>query len=194
LKSTFNYIFLLIFAMSVVFITSCEKPASEMEYGFPLIYMPQASLITGGLDNNYPVPSADTVSPNYRVDEVSGKIYITLGVYRSGLQELAAFSVDVYSKTDTATTLTSDSIVAYSAVLPSDVYSFPSTVSVEDGKREKTFYLTLDGNKLNTDYPELLGRTLVVAIGLRNPSKYELNQSLAATIILIKSDAFMPMP
>lgn len=180
----------ILFIAAMFSLISCEKDANEIEYGFPVIYMPQASIFSGGLNNDYPVPGPNSISPNYVVDSVNHNVEITLGVYRAGLQVLEAFSVEVFVNADTLTSIFADSLYANSALLPADLYTFPSTVSVEAGSREAVFKLTLDQAKLNSDYAALKGKKLVVAIGIKNPTKYELNPSLSTTIVLIDSNLF----
>jgi hypothetical protein len=186
-RRTFHQI--LIFA-ALFFMVACEKDANEIEYGNPLIYMPQAAIFSGGLNNNYPVPGPNTVQ-NYRIDSINNKVDIYLGVYRAGLQALEAYSVEVYANNDTLNSLIADSVFANAAPLPESVCSFPSTVSVVDGEREKTFYLTIDKAKLNSEYAELKGKTLVYVVGIKNPTNYELNPNLSSTVILINSVNFI---
>jgi hypothetical protein len=178
-------IYQILFIASIFFIVSCEKDANEIEYGFPLVYMPQSTIFSGGLNNDYPVPGPNTVK-NYSVDSINKKVNITLGVYRAGLQKLEPFTVEVYANKDTLNSLMADSVYVNSAPLPDDVYSFPANVSVESG-RETTFNLTLDKGKLNSNYAALKGKKLVIAIGIKNPSKFELNKALSTTIVLIDS-------
>jgi hypothetical protein len=180
--------------LTSVFFSACDKADSELEYGFPLIYMPQSTMFSGGLSNNYQVPGGSTIHPNYSIDDATGNVNIILGVYRAGLQELEQFTVEIYSRVDTVNQIVTDGIVTNGALLPADLYSFPSTATVTGGSRETTFHLTLDGAKLNSNYPELAGKTLIVAIGLRNPSKYKLNEALATTVVLINANSFMPLP
>jgi hypothetical protein len=194
MKALMKYKFFLLTLVAIIFISSCEVPDSEIEYGFPLIYMPQASVLSGGLNNNYPVPGGNNRYPNYHLDSISGQIDIVLGVYRAGLQKLEEFSVDIYSNIDTINQIISNNIIANAAILPADLYSFPTNVTVTDGNREMIFYLTVDGAKLNSDYPELAGKTLLVAIAIQNPTKYELNHSLSTTIVRINANSFMPLP
>jgi hypothetical protein len=178
-------IYQILFIASIFFVVSCEKGANEIEYGFPLVYMPQSTIFSGGLNNDYPVPGPNPVK-NYSVDSINKKVNITMGVYRAGTQKLEPFTVEVYANKDTLNSLIANSVYVNSAPLPEDVYSFPATVSVENG-RESTFNLILDKGKLNSNYVGLKGKTLVVAIGIKNPSNYELNKALSTTIVLIDS-------
>jgi hypothetical protein len=182
-----------VFAICSIFL-SCEEADSGKEYGFALVYMPQSTMLSGGYNNDYPVPGGFDRFPNYTYDSVSQSIKVILGVYRSGLQKLEEFTVEVYSDVDTTNQIISDSVIANAALLPTDVFSFPSTATVKSGSRETIFYLTIDGAKLNNDYPSLAGQTLLVTIGIRKPTKYSLNEKLSKTVILINSGVFMTMP
>jgi len=63
---------------------ACDKGAGTADYGFAYIYMPQATG-SGGLDNNYYVPSGEGVyTYQFRVDSVRNELKILLGVSRSG--------------------------------------------------------------------------------------------------------------
>jgi hypothetical protein len=186
-----KYLIAAVFLISLI--TSCEKADSEKDYGFPVIYMPQSTMYSGGLDNNYPVPGPNTSVPNYTVDNASGKVNIVLGVYRAGTQALEEFAVEVYDRADTATTVVNSQTIDTGTLLPNDVYSFPSTVNVTGG-REATFHLTVDAAKLISNHPELAGKKLIVAIGIKNPTKFTLNQKLATTIVVIDSNSFLAPP
>lgn len=192
MKNPNKLVYIVVAAFLLSFMISCEESDSEKEYGFTLIYMPQTTVFSGGADNNYPVPSGDTLNPNYIVN--GSNIDIVLGVYRAGLQSLNEFTVDIYADVDTASMIVNDNLIENAAVLPADTYTFPASVAVPDGTRETTFFLTVDGAKLASNYSELAGKKLIVAIGLKNPSKYELNESLAKTIVVIDSNSFMSTP
>ena len=61
-------------------ISSCEKAASDKDFGFSKIYMPQAIFKSGGTSNNYPVPSgSDSSTYNYLVEAKDKKLNIILG-------------------------------------------------------------------------------------------------------------------
>ncbi|MFA9391582.1 MAG: hypothetical protein ACERKD_17365 [Prolixibacteraceae bacterium] len=179
-------IYPILIVFTLFYMISCDEDPNDIEYGFPLIYMPQSTMLSGGLNNNYPVPGPNTISPNYSIDS-DNKINVVLGVYRSGLQSLEAYSVDVYSNADTLNYLIDTTLYTNRAILPADVYSIPESIAVVNGERETTFYLVIDKAKLVSNYQSLKGQTLVTAIGIKNPSKYELNKALCTTVVLIDS-------
>ena len=81
-----NIIFSIILLTVIVYI-SCIKGDNQKAWGISKIYMPQASILDGGMTNNYPVPLNNGIN-NYLLDTVKNTIDIDLGVYRSGLEAL----------------------------------------------------------------------------------------------------------
>jgi hypothetical protein len=180
----------LLIAFSLFFFTACEKSDSEKEWGIAQIYMPQASIQSGGLNNNYVVPyGTNEFDKNYTIDSSGGKndINVILGVYRSGLQALEAYSVNIVTRPDTVDQLIDNGVIQNAVRLPDNMYSIPSSISVSDGQREATFYLTIDRNKLLADPDTFGGKTLVLAVGISDPSRYDLNISLSTTIVIVKN-------
>jgi hypothetical protein len=187
-----KYLIAAVFLISLI--TSCEKADSEKDYGFPVIYMPQSTMFSGGLDNNYPVPGPNTRFPNYTINSATGKVDIVLGVYRAGTQALEEFTVDIYTRIDTATQIVNDGVIADASLLPEDLYTLPASVSVTSGNREAIFYLTLDAEKLKSNYSALAGKKLLLAVGIKNPTKFTLNQKLSTTIVVIDANSFLAPP
>ena len=165
-------------------LSSCEEADSEKEWGIAKVYMPQAA-IKSGSHSNYEVPSGtNEFNKNYFIE--NNEINVVLGVYRSGLQALESFSVEVGVNADTLNQLIADGTLSNTAALPSDAYALPPNLTVPDGAREEIFYLEIDREKLLTDYPSLAGMSLAVAVRIANPTKYELNKSLSTTIVIVK--------
>lgn len=183
---------MLIAAVSIL-VYSCGPDDNEKEWGNTKVYMPQAAILNGGLNNNYPVPLNNNASTqNYSIDESTNTLRIFLGVYRSGLQKLEAFSVEV--GVDHAATTSAAAAQSRGIELPAEVYSLPSTASVADGERETIFYLDVDLNKLASDYSGYAKNKLVLVVGISNPSKYELNENLSKTIVIIDGGTFLGAP
>src|SRR5581483_12380194 len=79
---------------------SCKKDDSKLDYGYSKIYMPQAIFKSGGVNNNYPVPSGtDSSTYNYEVDTKANRLNVILGASLSG-PGTGAFSVDVKADND----------------------------------------------------------------------------------------------
>ena len=184
MKTIFRIICISALATASLVFYSCEEPASEQDWGIAKVYMPQASLQSGS-SHNYVVPSGDNeFDKNYNLDNNS--LNVVLGVYRSGLQPLEGFSVEVGTRADTVNQLINDGVLTGAILLPADAYELPATISVPGGEREATFYLSIDRAKLLADHPEAAGMDLVLAVNIANPSRYELNQSLSTTIVIIR--------
>ncbi len=186
--------YFLIILLSILFINSgCDKDDSDIQWGNSKIYMPQASLLDGGLSHRYPVPfNSDWVAKNYTYDSTTQVINVVLGVYRSGLQDLEPFSVDVF--VDENTSAQEAENTGRGVVLPKELYSLPNKVNVEKGERETIFFLTVDLKKLQEIYPAYATRRLVLTVGISNPSKYELNEALSKTTIVVNTSSFLDPP
>lgn len=171
---------------------ACEDDADK-KWGIAKIYMPQSSILNGGINHHYPVPlNNNAATDNYIIDEETGTLQIVLGVYRSGLEELDAYSVKVSADAGaTAELITS---VNRGVILPADVYTLPEKISVSIGSREAIFCLSVDLNKLIADYAELANKKLCLSVAISEPDRYELNESLCRTDIIIDGPSFLPAP
>ncbi len=169
--------------LSAVMFSSCEK---ESEWGVRKVYMPQAA-INNNTNHEYYVPMSGQQNDNYSISD--GKLNVFLGVYRSGQGDLQSYTVDVYYDADASTSAASTS--ADRVVLSADYFTIPATVTVEDGSRQNTFYLTIDLEKLKADHPEYNTKMMVVAVGIANPTKYELNEDISKTIVVIDGSKFI---
>ncbi|MDP4289614.1 MAG: DUF1735 domain-containing protein [Bacteroidota bacterium] len=186
-------IFYFITLLTVFVYLSCDKGDNQKPWGISKIYMPQASIMNGGSTNIYAVPLNNGIN-NYAVDTVKNTIDIDLGVYRSGLETLNSFTVKVAADVDTTNSIIAGGSIANAALLPADVYSIPSSITVPDGKREATFHLTIDRAKLIANYGSYYNKKLVLTVRISNPTRYELNQSLSRTVVVINAATFMPVP
>lgn len=174
-------------------LVSCEIDDSEKNWGATKIYMPQAAIVNGGMDNLYYVPFSGSPTQNYIIDEETNTLNIALGVYRSGLHELEAYSVKVFVDDDATNEAVSNSASA-AAVLPADVYSLPEEIHVPHGEREATFFLSIDLDKLIDSFEGQNPARIVLTVGIKDPSRYELNESLSKTTIMISGPTFLPVP
>ncbi|MDR0542432.1 MAG: DUF1735 domain-containing protein, partial [Dysgonamonadaceae bacterium] len=194
MKKIWNRIWMLGgFVFAAGLLISCEEDDSKKEWGFAKVYMPQAALLDGGISNNYPVPfPGNNGTLNYELDTINNLLHITLGVYRSGLQALESFSVKVDA--DDAATAIAVANTAKGVALPQNCYAIPGEITVPNGKREAIFKMTVDMGKLIAEHGELGKKQLVAVVGISNPSKYELNEALAKTAVVINASHFMPTP
>ncbi len=163
-------------------LAACEGDG-DADYGYGYVYMPQA-VSTGGLDNSYAVPSgAGEFTYNFRVEE--DRVKVILGVLRAGkIEDGRGFTVSV---------VTSEAASAAAAaqfggeVMPASIYALPQAVAVEDGQSGATFYLSIDAAALKSGAYD--GRKLVLAVGIENPSAYELAKSGTTTAVVLDVDA-----
>lgn len=158
-------------SLMIVTLFSCGEADSEKEWGSARIYMPQA---TYG-NNKYIVPNGGTIAQHNLNYAVSGdRVNIFLGVYRSGLMALEAYSVKI--------NWSNPSQAGYTC-LPEGVFTLPEQVSVISGNREKTFYLSVDLNFLRDNK----GTNYSLAVSLSDPTNYSLNTDVSTTFVLINT-------
>lgn len=185
---------LIIAVITGALVGSCEKAASEKEFGFSKIYMPQAIFKSGGTTNNYPVPSGtDSSTYNYLVDTKDKKLNIILGAALSG-RNSSGFAVDIKVNNDTVQQLFTANVLdtALYRLMPASMYSLPAKMEVEPGSLSGTFYLSVDIAALKQD--EYAGKLLVLAVQLANPDRYELNNAVSTTLVIIDVNALVIGP
>jgi len=188
MKGIWNKITTLFFIFALFGLNSCEKDDNAKEWGNAKIYMPQAAMLDKGLSHDYPVPLK--VTKNYGIDSTTNLLHVYLGVYRSGLQPLQSYSVQIY--VDAAATNDALSGIDEGVALPSDVYSLPDEAVVPDNERETGFDLIVDLNKLTEKYISYATKKIVLVVGISNPSKYVLNEALCKTTVIIDGAFFLP--
>lgn len=191
----------IVFLLLYIFFTalvSCRKDDSKREFGFSKIYMPQAILKSGGVNNNYPVPSGtDSSTYNYIVDTIDKKIDITLGAALSG-PGAEAYSVDIIVDNDTIQALFNNKTLdtALYKLLPASMYTLPTSLNVPEDRKSGTFDLSIDIAQLKSN--TYAGKYLVVAVKLVNSTKqetkYELNTALSTTIVVVDVNALVIGP
>lgn len=174
-------------AATLLSLAACEE---QEDWGIKKIYMPQASMLNGGLTNEYPVPMPSLPVDNYRIDK-SGMLDVILGVYRSGKGDLRSYQVEVF--VDEEATARAVAATDRGIALPRELCTLPDRVSVPDGDRQETFDLQIDLPRLIEEYPEYNKNRMIVVVGIRNPSRWELNESLSRTTVIVEGSAFLPV-
>jgi hypothetical protein len=168
-------------------LTACENGDGNSEYGIPVLYMPQA-MSGGGMDNTYAVPSGDgEFTYNFKIDMSRKQLDIILGVLRSGLLSNSPYTVDVISSWDTTLQIAQSGSIENAVVMPEEIFTIPSQVSVPGDKSGETFYLSVSLDALERN--EYTGKNLMIIIGLANPSRYELHAQKASTVVVVNVDA-----
>lgn len=169
----------------------CEPTDANKDYGFPKIYIPQATVT--GLDNTYPVPNGPfNQNVAYTCYYEDGKLNIALGVVRAGaLADQKAFTVDLsVSQSETDRKLSSYSEAGTPAMaLPVDLCSIPGKISVPAGDNTGTCYLSVDFEKLALRMDELVEddvyKLLVLGLEISNPTEYYLSETNTSVVVVI---------
>lgn len=185
---------LLLFIVTLI-MYACRKDDSKLEYGFSKIYMPQSSntgklnyLVPGFANNNSPT------SANYEIDTVNKKINILLGASLSGTKT-DAYSVDIAVNTDSIQKLIKSGIYGPDYMLmPASLYTIPSKLDVP-ASGSNSFNLSIDIKQLIQNRDLFLGKHLLLAVKIINPSKYELDVPKSTTIVdYVFSDKLIGYP
>lgn len=188
-----QFFFLSIAFATILFFGGCEKEAGSLDYGAPVIYMPQSLQSGTSTSIVYNVPTGyDAATYNFVIDTPNNKLDIILGVLRSGKVANDAFSVAILTNPDTVTAAIANGSLVGSpdptdsiVLLPSSAYSLPATVSVPSGSNQATFYLSVDIGQLQA----LSGKKAALAVYLDKPTTYPLNPANSETIVVIDVNA-----
>lgn len=178
-------------AAAALLIAACGKSDSKKDYGFPLIYIPQATVT--GLDNSYPVPlgpfGQNSVYTCYYRD---GRLNVAFGVVRAGaIANASGFTVDFrVSQAQTEAKLASlTEAGSYAQALDPSLCQIPSTISVEAGKNTGTTYLGIDLTALAARRESIWNGEayplLVLGVEIANPTAYELAEENTAAVLLL---------
>jgi hypothetical protein len=185
---------LILLSITCVITVSCSKDDSKKEYGFSKIFMPQAVINSGGVDNNYIIPSGtDSSTYNYYVDTKTNKLSVILGASLAG-PSTDAYSVDIQVNNDTIQKMFTNKVLdtALYKLLPSSMYTLANKLNVAQGARSGTFTLDIDISQLKSII--YTGKYLVLAVKLANPTKYLLNDAISTTIVVLNVNALVIGP
>jgi hypothetical protein len=185
---------LVVFLGAALMLTSCEyQKIADDTYPPQLIYMPAA--VYGNFVINtvaLPIGSVPTPGNTYRylVDTLARQFIVPLGVYRSGINNDGAFTVDIAVNTDTITKLqaVAGKLPAGTLLLPSTEYSIESSVEMKDGQEIASFDLKINLDLLVTNYP---GKNYAIGVSVSSDSR-PTNPKFATTIIVIGTDMMKP--
>ena len=183
-------VFLFIICIVKVLLVRCSDPAIGDTYGETLIYMPQATHNLG-TDCNLNLSLSVAASEA----DPSQKTQTTLGIYRSGTYPKETATVDLVINTDTLVSaktyaLSGNASSLYDIyktgiLLESQYYDpLPNQLTIPDGEREATTQLILHDSEIFSKYN--VGQILLLPVQIKNPTLYELNESLSLTMIVIK--------
>ena len=186
-----NYMSVLAIAVMAMTMVGCEPSDANKDYGFPLIYIPQATVT--GLDNSYPIPNGPFgQNTKYTCYYEDGKLNIALGVVRAGkLADEKAFTVDL-GVSENETTKKVDELVGKetpAAALPVSVCSIPEKISVPAGDNTGTCYVSVDLQALSANKASIMEgevyKQLVLGLEISNPTEYELAETNTSVIIIL---------
>ena len=186
-----NYMSVLAIAVMAMTMVGCEPSDANKDYGFPLIYIPQATVT--GLDNSYPIPNGPFgQNTKYTCYYEDGKLNIALGVVRAGkLADEKAFTVDL-GVSENETTKKVDELVGKetpAAALPVSVCSIPEKISVPAGDNTGTCYVSVDLQALSANKASIMEgevyKQLVLGLEITNPTEYELAETNTSVIIIL---------
>lgn len=185
-----NLLFLALAAMVSV-LAGCEPSDAKKDYGFPMIYIPQATVT--GMDNTYPIPNGPLdQNKTYVCNFENGKLNIALGVVRAGaLARQKAFSVDLkVCDSETARKIAEyDSKDIPASELPTGICTIPDKISVKEGDNTGTCYMTVDLQALAGQASSIITdgkyQLLVLGLEIANPTQYELAENNTSVVIVI---------
>ncbi len=196
MKKYLKYTLFIIIGFGLSIFSACDKDDKDEEFGYSLIYMPQATFSKVSNTCDYPIPSYSDGSveqlgnavANYKVEEAGGDkiISITLGVTRSGLENLEAYSVNVVADNDTIIEAQNMGFYPDAVLAEAETYTLPTTIDVGNGQRDATFNLVFSKNKLLAA-PRYAGKQLVLAVKIQNASRYTINEKLGTTIVIVNN-------
>lgn len=178
-------------SIASIFACACQKSDANKDYGFPLIYIPQATVT--GLDNSYPIPNGPIgQSSNYvcKYNEKTGTLDIALGVVRSGyISNAKGFTVKLRTSNE-LTDLKLDELLQKSSsavALPLKYCTIPEIIEVAPGKNSGTCYVSIDMKGLSSEslYDGSEYKRLVLGLEIYEPSAYELAQSNTSVVIIV---------
>lgn len=170
---------------------SCEKGDSEKDLGFPVIYIPQATVT--GLDNSYPVPAGPLDQLTTRNCSIeNGKLNIILGVARAGfISDKKGFSVSLGE----CPAETERKLAGYqengtpAMALPAGTYSIPAKIEVPAGESGATSFVTVDLGSLASHREDIFtadgSKLLVLGLEISNPTAYELAATNTSVVLVI---------
>lgn len=186
-----NYLSVLAIAVMAMAMVGCETSDANKDYGFPLVYIPQATVT--GMDNSYPIPNGPFGwNTKYTCYYENGKLNIALGVVRAGkLADEKAFTVDLgVSDDETAKKIAElEGKGTPVAELPASVCTIPEKISVPAGDNTGTCYVAVDLQALAADRTAIMEgdvyKQLVLGLEISNPTQYELAESNTSVIIIL---------
>jgi PKD repeat protein len=170
------------FFCCVMTFVSCEyQVIKDAAYPDQSIYLPAANFGIY-LINTVPEQTSATPTPGYTyrftVDTIARKIKIPLSVYRAGINNSGAFSIDISAKPDTVNQLISLGKMTGNELMPSSAYSVPPSIDMNDGNETASFDVLV-----NLDYL-LSNPNKKLAFGIGIASTQRVAKPLLKTVVV----------
>ena len=186
-----NYLSVLVITAMAMAMIGCEQSDANKDYGFPLVYIPQATIT--GMDNSYPIPNGPFGwNTQYTCNYKDGKLNIALGVVRAGkVADEKAFTVDLGVSDDETAKKTAEleGKETPAAKLPVSVCTIPEKISVPAGDNTGTCYVSVDLQALAKDMASIkegdVYKQLVLGLEISNPTQYELAETNTSVVIIL---------
>lgn len=162
------------------------------EYPEQLIYMPTAYYNNGQyvIDDINRIRGELPIEGNpykYVIDLEKRQFRVPLAVYRAGINNKGAFTVNIRVNTDTIAIINENRADKY-LVIPSDKFSLVNSVEMKNGEEIAKFDLIVDLDFLRNNYPDK-----IYAIGVEiSSTQRERNPKLSTTIVVIHTKLTKP--
>lgn len=177
----------------VILVASCEYETEirSADYSGQKIYMPAAY---GGFFyiNNISRKRGDLPFEGnpyrYVIDTVGRKFTVPLSAYRSGIDNVGGFTVDIKVNTDTINKLITSGDLNNTILLPSDTYSIVASIEMPDGKEIAVFNLVIDLDFLRNSYPHEI---YALGVGISSTQR-ETVPKLGTTIVVVDTKIMKP--
>ncbi|HBT86464.1 MAG TPA: hypothetical protein DEB12_11245 [Porphyromonadaceae bacterium] len=178
----------------VLSLSSCWDDITyrDAEYPEQLIYMPTAYYN----NSQYLINDINRIRGElpiegnpykYVIDVEKGEFRVPLAVYRSGINNDGAFTVNINVNNDTIAKINENRTDKY-ILIPSDKYSLVKQVEMEDGKEIAKFDLIVNLDFLRDNFPDKL-----YAIGVNISSdQRSANPKRSTTIVVIYTNIIKP--
>jgi hypothetical protein len=159
-------------AACMAFLQACKKDQIQEDS------YPAAKISLTGAQNIVEVPMASYA--NYELNEAEKKLYITLGISRSGFEDNTPFTVKVAANPDTVQQLINNGGLQNTLPMTADMYELPSEVSVSGDASGALLRISVDVEKVKS-----ISKKLALAVTISQPSAFEINPALKTAIVVL---------
>lgn len=182
---------LLALCVAVFSISSCQyKDIADAPFPEQTIYMPAAASGVYQINDT----NATTGIFRYKLDIAARKLIVPLGVYRSGINNDGAITVDVSVDNDTINSLIAAGTLVDDRgrnieLLPSSAYTIASALSLRSGQENGVIGLDVDLDYI-AGQP---GKRFAVCIGVSSAQR-AVSPGMGKTIVELNTNFIVPTP